>query len=157
YHEVSRGLIPPYRGGEIAARLGRSGACRVLNFGCRSDGDYLVALGDLMGPAPGSGAPRRPVRTLMDEIRELLMLLFTKDPESELLHWDFGTTRKELGLFWLDRPTHRVGRATPTTWLDRLAWQLGALRLAAEIHASEFTSERRDRIERALHEAEESW
>jgi hypothetical protein len=142
YHEVSRGLIPAYQGGEVAARLGEGGTCHVVRFGCRQDGDYLVALGDLIGPAPGPAATQKPVDQFMGRIREFLESLMEEDPDRALMVMG--------GIF------HRSAEDQPQAWVDRLAWQLGALRLAAEIHDDEFTPERRDRIQRALHEAEES-
>jgi hypothetical protein len=94
----------------------------------------------------------------MDNIREFLTLLFTKDPDSGL--WSLWTTSAltdgVFALFGIDPTTARVEPAIQKAWVERLTWQLGALRLAAEIHAAVFTAERRDRIERAIHEAEVS-
>jgi hypothetical protein len=153
YHEVSRGLISPYQGGEVAARFGASGECRVVRFGCRQDGDYLVALGDLIGPAPSTGATWRPTATLMDKIRDLV-LWFAEDPDSDLLNRKVVLDFRIGGMIreWFNPSRARRSR----TWIERLTSQLGALRLATEIHADKFTPERLDRIHHALHEVEES-
>jgi hypothetical protein len=76
YHRMSGGRIPPYMGGEVAARFTASGGCRVIRFGCRADGDYLVALGDLVGPAlRTSMSRRRPAHRLANGFREFFRLL----------------------------------------------------------------------------------
>jgi hypothetical protein len=76
-HRMSGGRIPPYQGGEVAARLTAGGGCRVVRFGSRADGDYMVALGDLIGLAPGPSPARRPVDKLANEFREFFRLLFS--------------------------------------------------------------------------------
>ena len=122
--------------------IGASGACKVVRFGCRQDGDYLVALGDLIGPAPrtmGALRPRGEVRDSSGLLIEYLSIFIA-------------------GLLprMIDEVFHRSRANRPATWVERLKWQLDALRLAAEIYADEFTPERRDRIWQELHEAEES-
>jgi hypothetical protein len=80
YHRMSGGRIPPYMGGEVAARFTAGGGCRVVRFGCRADGDYLVALGDLVGPAQRPSMPRRRrTKRLANGFREVFRLLMATE------------------------------------------------------------------------------
>jgi hypothetical protein len=76
HHRISGERIPPYMGGEVAARFTAGGGCRVVRFGCRADGDYSVALGDLLGPAHRPSTPQsRRAKRLANGFREVFRLL----------------------------------------------------------------------------------
>jgi hypothetical protein len=146
YHELSNGLIPPYQGGEVAARLSAEGVCKVVRFGSRQDGDYLVALGDLLGPPPGPTAYRRPGGTLGAWVRDMFSLLtspddFERDAYRVDDHW----------LKWRNRP--RLPRRS--TWIERLMNQVGIHRLVLDIRQDEFAREDLARTRHELNQIEE--
>jgi hypothetical protein len=140
-HELSGGRIPTYQGGEVAARLSLDGSCVVTRFGCRQDGDYLVALGDLLGLPPVSpkmSGGGREARVWWRDIHWLLTHHNQAD-YSDSLRLDGGK-----------RPPQR-----PPSWIEGLGWRVDAARSILEIREPLLAPDRVCSLKRELREIED--